>query len=164
MSRALALNRRTAFPERLSRPSASALTLPSAPGQGLCASIPKSSPAASPFCPQYTHLRWSKEWILREDLPWPPPTQLRERPNMSAAPASRLPHGLMPKRPSGQAPAAAAQAEEAAAEVLERLPTTFPPGPQSSTDIQPEPALRPPRFTAPSRGTLGNAVRPRGPR
>lgn len=64
---------------------------------------------------------------MREDLPWPPPTQLRERPNMSAALASRLPHGLMPKRPSGRAPAAAAQAEEAAVEVLERLPNTFPP-------------------------------------
>lgn len=86
--------------------------------------------------------------MLREDLPWPPPTQLRERPNISAVPASRSPHGLMPERPAGRAPVAAAQAEEAAARVVETPPTTFLPGPQPRTDIQPEPAVRPPRFTA----------------
>lgn len=86
--------------------------------------------------------------MLREDLPWPPPTQLRERPNISAVPASRWPHGLMPERPAGRAPVAAAQAEEAAARVVGTPPTTFLPGPQPRTDIQPEPAVRPPRFTA----------------
>jgi len=86
--------------------------------------------------------------MLREDLPWPPPTQLRERPNISVVPASRSPHGLMPERPTGWAPVAAAQAEEAEARVVETPPTTFLPGPQPRTDIQPEPAVRPPRFTA----------------
>lgn len=86
--------------------------------------------------------------MLRPDLPWPPPTQLRERPNMSAAPTRLSSHGLMPDQPSGPAPAAAAQAEDAAAEVVEEPPAAFLPGPQPSTDIQPEPAVRPPRFTA----------------
>ena len=147
MSRAIALNQHTAFPERLPRPSASAFTLPSAPA-GIYAP-PTPAPARGlPLLPLYTHLRWSREWMLREDLPWPPPTQLRERPNSSAVPASRSPYGLMPERPTGRAPVAAAQAEEAAARVLETPPTTFLPGPQPRTDIQPEPAVRPPRFTA----------------
>lgn len=93
--------------------------------------------------------------MLREDLPWPPPTQLRERPNMSAAPARRSPHGLMPKRPSGPAPPAAEAAEEETAEVVEGPPTTFLPSPQPRTDIQPEPAVRPPRFTAAAKGNTG---------
>lgn len=143
-SRALALNHHTAFLQRLSQPLTSALTPPSDPVAGLCTPIPVSSPKASHLSPQHTHLRWSKEWMLREDLPWPPPTQLRERPNMSAALAGRSPHGLMPQRPSHREPETAAQA----AEVVKGPPTTFFPGPQPRTDIQPEPAVRPSRFTA----------------
>lgn len=101
--------------------------------------------------------------MLREDLPWPPPTQLRERPNMSAAPTRCPPHGLMPERPSGRAPAVAAQAGEAAAEVVEGPPTTFLPGPQLRTDIQPEPAVRPPRFTAAATRNAGKCSSPARP-
>lgn len=96
--------------------------------------------------------------MLREDLPWPPPTQLRERPNMSAAPARRSPHGLMPQRPSGWEPAAAAQT----AEVMKR-PPTFLPGPQPGTDIQPEPAVRPSRFTAAITMNAGKCSSPARP-
>lgn len=113
-----------------------------------------------PPLPLITHLRWSKEWMLREDLPWPPPTQLRERPNMSAAPARRSPHGFMLHRPSGPAITAAAQAE-ATVEVILRSPTTFLPDPQPSTDIQPEPAVRPPRFTAVVKKNSGKCSSPR---
>lgn len=118
-----------------------------------------SSPEASHLRPQHTHLRWSKEWMLREDLPWPPPTQLRERPNMLAAPARRSLHGLMPRRPSGREPAAVAQA----AEVVKGPPTTFLPGPQLRTDIQPEPAVRPSRFTAVATRNAGKCSSPARP-
>lgn len=158
-SRALPLNHRTAFRGRLSPPSTTALTSLRTPGPALCSSIPVSGPAASHLRPQHTHLRWSKEWMLREDLPWPPPTQLRERPNMLAAPARRSPHGLMSQRPSGREPAAATQA----AEVVKRPPTTFLPGPQPRTDIQPEPAVRPSRFTAAATRNAGKCSSPARP-
>lgn len=122
--------------------------------------IPASSPAASRLRPQHTHLRWSKEWMLREDLPWPPPTQLRDRPNILAAPARRSLHGLMPQRPSGREPAAAAQA----AEVVKGPPNTFLPGPQLRTDIQPEPAVRQSRFTAAATRNAGKCSSPARPR
>lgn len=86
--------------------------------------------------------------MLREDLPWPPPTQLRERPNMSAAQPCRPPHGFISIPPSSQASAATSQTQPAAAGAVERPPSTFLPGPQPRTDIQPEPAVRPPCFTA----------------
>lgn len=66
----------------------------------------------------------------------------------------------MPDPPSGPAPAAAAQAEEAEAEVVEEPPTTFLPGPQPLTDIQPEPAVRPPRFTATAAKSSGKCSLP----
>lgn len=155
-SRALALNHHAVFPGRLSPPSTSLSHLAEAPARGYAPHShvqPRGLPPSPPN--KHTHLRWSKEWMLREDLPWPPPTQLRERPNMSAAPTRCPPHGLMPEGPSDRAPAAAAQAEEAAAEVVEGPPTTFLPGPQLRTDIQPEPAVRPPRFTAAATGNAG---------
>lgn len=111
-----------------------------------CASAP--CPAASPPRAPHTHFRWSKEWMLREDLPWPPPTQLRERPNMSAAQPRRPPQVFMSDPPSGQASGATSQAQPAAAGAAERPARTFLPRPQPRTDIQPEPAVRPPRFTA----------------
>lgn len=40
------------------------------------------------------YLRWSKEWMLRAAFPCPPPTQLRERPNMLAANGGYGPAGL----------------------------------------------------------------------
>lgn len=119
------------------RPASQARVWASAPG-----------PAASPPRAPHTHFRWSKEWMLREDLPWPPPTQLRERPNMSAAQARRPPQVFMSDSPSDPASAATSQAQPAAAGAAERPPSTFLPGPQPRTDIQPEPAVRPPRFTA----------------
>lgn len=105
-------------------------------------------PAAFPPRAPHTHFRWSKEWMLREDLLWPPPTQLRERPNMSADQPRRLPHGFMSDPPSGPVSATTSQAQPAAAGAVERLPSTLLPSPKPRTDIQPEPAVRPPRFTA----------------
>lgn len=108
----------------------------------------RARPHGLPPRAPHTHFRWSKEWMLREDLPWPPPTQLRERPNMSAAQPRRPPHGFISDPPSGPASATTSQAQQVAAGVVERPPSTFLPGPQPRTDIQPEPAVRPPRFTA----------------
>lgn len=119
------------------RPASQARVWASAPG-----------PAASPPRAPHTHFRWSKEWMLREDLPWPPPTQLRERPNMSADQPRRLPHGFMSDPLSGPVLVATSQAQPAAAGAVERPPSTLIPSPQPRTDIQPEPAVRPPRFTA----------------
>lgn len=52
---------------------------------------PPHNRGASPSLPgPRSHLRWSKEWMLRAAFPCPPPTQLRERPNMAAA-APRAP-------------------------------------------------------------------------
>lgn len=124
---------------------------------------PHVQPRGLPPLPQYTHLRWSKEWILREDLPWPPPTQLRERPNMSAALARCLLHGLMPERLSGWTPAAAAETEEVTKRMAGTPPTTFLSGPQPRTDIQPEPAVRPPRFTAAATRRAGKCSSPSTP-
>lgn len=142
-------NQHTTLPRRPSPPRTSAPRKPSpvwvsAPG-----------PAAFPPRAPHTHFRWSKEWMLREDLPWPPPTQLRERPNMSADQPRRPPHGLMSDPPSGPASAATSQAQPAAAGAVERPPSTLLPGPQPRTDIQPEPAVRPPRFTASAARTSG---------
>lgn len=145
------------------RPPPRSHTLQRPPARGYAPPSPRPAPRPAPLSPQYTHLRWSKEWMLREDLPWPPPTQLRERPNMSAAPTRCPPHGLMPERPNGRAPAVAAQAEEAAAEVAEGPPTTFLPGAQLRTDIQPEPAVRPPRFTAAAARNAGKCSSPARP-
>lgn len=121
---------------------------------------PHVQPRGLPPLPQYTHLRWSKEWILREDLPWPPPTQLRERPNMSAALARCLLHGLMPERLSGWTPAAAAETEEVTKGVAGT--PSYPAHSPALTFSRNRPfdrrALRPP-----PRGELGNAVRPRRP-
>lgn len=157
-SRALALNHHTGFPGRPSPPLSRLLE----PRPGARRPVPLSSPAASRYAP-HTHLRWSKEWMLREDLPWPPPTQLRERPNMSAAPTRLSSHGLMPDQQSGPAPAAVAQAEDAAAEAVDEPRAAFLPGPQPSTDIQPEPAVRPPRFTAAAAWGAGKCSSPARP-
>lgn len=47
-----------------------------------------SQPPSRPR-PAQAYLRWSKEWMLRAAFPCPPPTQLRERPNMLTADVSR---------------------------------------------------------------------------
>nr|KAF6490007.1 hypothetical protein HJG59_010381 [Molossus molossus] len=65
----------------------------------------------------------------------------------------------MPLWPSGREPAAAAQT----AKVVKRPPTTFLPGPQPGTDIQPEPAVRPSRFTAAAKRNAGKCSSPTRP-
>lgn len=56
---------------------------------------PSPAPHTSPLtaAPARAHLRWSKEWMLRAAFPCPPPTQLRERPNMLAANGCYGPRG-----------------------------------------------------------------------
>lgn len=68
-------------PHNLGEPTAARLpaTDPSLPGSP----SPRSCPRARGRLRAY--LRWSKEWMLRAAFPCPPPTQLRERPNMLAA-------------------------------------------------------------------------------
>lgn len=66
-------------------------------------------------------------------------------------------------RSHAREPAEAAQAEERAAGVLKRRPTTFLPGPQSRPDIQPEPAVLQPRFTAAATRNTGKCSSPARP-
>lgn len=60
-------------------------------GRPTAARLPAQPPALPPLtaAPRRgrlrAYLRWSKEWMLRAAFPCPPPTQLRERPNMLAA-------------------------------------------------------------------------------
>lgn len=88
-------------PEQL-RGRTPAATAPSEPPHSPTTLPPhrRPEPAAAPPAP---HLRWSKEWMLREAFPCPPPTQLRERPNMLAAEGCSGPRALRPHSPAGRA-------------------------------------------------------------
>lgn len=94
-------------PVRLPPPApARTLRVPSQPGRADRSTAPRDSPQPRPprlsFPSQLpptrgwlrAYLRWSKEWMLRAAFPCPPPTQLRERPNMLAANGCYGPRGF----------------------------------------------------------------------
>lgn len=73
------------------------------PPSPLTAPPPSALTAAPSPRPPLAHLRWSKEWMLRAAFPCPPPTQLRERPNMLAVEGCSGPRALRPHSPAGRA-------------------------------------------------------------
>lgn len=91
--RSAALSEGNPCPEQLRRRSPSTLRpprllLPSGSPHNQAA--PTAAAGSPHSCPRargrlHAYLRWSKEWMLRAAFPCPPPTQLRERPNMLAA-------------------------------------------------------------------------------